>query len=364
MDGFKVMDPLWFSSFKLLEWAKVLAIFIICFLAAGPLLTLIMKPIEKLYQNFFHFYKEHRVKRPLAFLLAVLLFVIARDFFELAPALEKSLDHVEKYAAFLGLFLFMLKLADMLNSWIVQEVTLRNDRVMLSTLPLLTKVLKIFILALALVLTLQNMGINVTALITGLGIGGVAIAMAGQKTLEHLFGGVTLIMDKPLAVGDSCKVGDIQGIVEGIGIRSTRIRSSDRTIYTIPNGQLSQLVIENFGKRDRMRFAFRLGVRYETTPHQLRFLLVELRRLLQEHSYVYEEEQKVRLLELAASSIDIEVQAYIKTTDPAEFAAVREDLYLRIMDVVEGSGTDFAFPSRTVYMERAQKLNPYLRKAP
>jgi MscS family membrane protein len=212
------------------------------------------------------------------------------------------------------------------------------------------KVVKGVIFLIAFVAMLDNFGFNVTALVAGLGVGGIAVALAAQKSIENLFGGIMLYADRPVRVGDFCGFGGRTGVVEEIGMRSTRIRTLDRTLVTVPNAEFSSLQIENFAKRDFIRLATTLGLRYETTPEQLRHLLVELRRLLYAHPMVSNDPARVRFTGFGAYSLDVEITAYVTTSDWAEFLGVREDLYLRMMDLVEASGTGFAFPSQTLYV--------------
>ncbi len=134
----------------------------------------------------------------------------------------------------------------------------------------------------------------IVLLFAGLGVGGIAIALAAQKTIENLFGGITLYGDSPVRVGDFCRFGDKVGTVEEIGIRSTRVRTLDRTVVTIPNADFSNLQLENFAKRDRMRLFAMIGVRYETTPDQLRYILVEVRKLLYAHERVTADPARIR----------------------------------------------------------------------
>ena len=192
----------------------------------------------------------------------------------------------------------------------------------------------------------ERLGVPAYGIIAGLGVGGLAIALAAQPTVENLFGGLSLFADKPIRVGDLCKYGDNIGTVEAIGIRSTRIRGSDRTLTTIPNGTLSKMPIVNFAQRDRMLMKMVIGVRYETSPEQLRFLLAKMREMLLGHPRVAPDPARVRFIGFGASSLDLEVFAYAVTRDSAEFLGIQEDVLLRVMDIVEQSGTAFAFPSQ------------------
>ena len=193
-------------------------------------------------------------------------------------------------------------------------------------------------------------GINLTAVVAGLGVGGIAVAFAAQKTLENLFGGVVLVWDKPIRLGDVCKAGDLTGTVEHIGIRSTQIRTPSRTVVSIPNGLLSSISVENLTLRDRILFKHTLNLRYETTADQLRYVLAQIRELLYQHPRVDSATARIRVVGFGQSSIDLEIFAYVLENEYEAFLPVQEDLLLRIMDLVESSGSGFAFPSHTVYM--------------
>lgn len=198
----------------------------------------------------------------------------------------------------------------------------------------------------------ERLGAPVYGIVAGLGVGGLAIALAAQPTIENLIGGLNLFADKPIRVGDVCRYGTDIGTVEAIGIRSTRIRGADRTLTTIPNAALAKMPIVNLTRRDRILIQTVIGLRYETTPEQLRYVLVRLRELLLGHPRVDPDTARARFVGLGNSSLDIEVFAYVTTRDWAEFLGIREDILLRIVDVVEEGGTAIAFPSQTLYLGR------------
>jgi len=200
-------------------------------------------------------------------------------------------------------------------------------------------------------------GINLTAVVAGLGIGGIAVAFAAQKTIENFFGGLFLVWDKPIRLGDYCKAGEHAGTVEHIGLRSTLIRTLNRTVVSIPNGQLSSISVENFAMRDRFLFRHTLNLRYETTADQLRYVVAQTRELLYEHPRVDSTTARVRFIGFGQSSLDVEIFAYVLETVQESFLAVQEDLLLRIMDLVESSGSGFAFPSQTLYMSKDEGLD-------
>ena len=218
----------------------------------------------------------------------------------------------------------------------------------------LGKALTVVIAALTL---LYNADVDLTTALAGLGIGGIAIALAAQKTIENLLGGIMIISDQPVRVGEFCKAGDVLGTVESIGLRSTRIRTLDRTVVSVPNGNLAAQNIENYGIRDKFWFRPTLALRYETQADQLRYVLAEIRRMLYEHPRVENDSARVRFARFGDFSLDLDVFAYVRSSDMAGFLEVQEDLLLRIMDIVERSGTGFAFPSSTTYLARDSGLD-------
>ena len=198
----------------------------------------------------------------------------------------------------------------------------------------------------------DRLGVPVYGIIAGLGVGGLAIALAAQPTIENLIGSLNLFADKPIRVGNFCQYGQNSGTVETIGIRSTRIRGTDRTLTTIPNAVLSKMPIVNFTQRDQLLLQATIGVRVETTGEQLRYLLARLREMLIAHPRIRAESARARLTGLGASSLVIEVFAYAATADWQEFLAIQEDVFLRIKDIVQQSGTALALPSQTIYLGR------------
>lgn len=223
----------------------------------------------------------------------------------------------------------------------------------------------------------SELGAPLYGIVAGLGVGGIAIALAAQNTIEHFIGSLNLFADRPIRVGDFCRYGEDPnpdwqriGIVESIGLRSTRIRGVDNSVTSIPNGDFSKMHLVNYSSRSRILLKTVLGLRYETTDDQLRFVLVTLRDMLLAHPRVIDEEPKVRFAGFGdlrsvpchRSALNVEIRANINTTDLNEFLAIREDIYLRIMNIVKDAGTGFAFPSRTVYHTRDDGIDAERRK--
>lgn len=214
------------------------------------------------------------------------------------------------------------------------------------------RILKAVIFVLGALAVLGNLGFNMSTALAGLGIGGLAIGFGAQKTIENLFGGVSVLADEVFRVGDVCRFGDRTGVVEDIGLRSTRIRTDERTLLAIPNGTVATINLENLSRRDKILFKTSLNLRSETKADHLRFILSEVRRLLYSHPKVESNTVRVRLIDVAGAAPTVEILAYVLTQDFNEFAAVREDVLLRIMDIVDSSGSGLALPAQTLYIGR------------
>ena len=211
---------------------------------------------------------------------------------------------------------------------------------------------------------LADVGVPVAPMAAGLGVGGLAVALAAQPTLENFIASLTLYVDKPLKVGDFCRYGDDLssgflriGTVEEIGLRSTRLRGIDRTVTTIPNADFSKLQLINLTLRDRMLLRTTISLRYETTPEQMRFLLAKLREMLLAHPKITQDPARVRFAGFGDYSLNVDILAYADTPDWNQFLAIQEDVFLRIFNIVEEAGTGFAFPSQTTYLTQDHGLD-------
>ncbi|HEX7485058.1 MAG TPA: mechanosensitive ion channel domain-containing protein [Vicinamibacterales bacterium] len=226
---------------------------------------------------------------------------------------------------------------------------------------LMGRLLQTTAVVLGILALLQAIGINLTPVLAGLGVGGIAVALASQKTLENLFGGMIVIGDSPIRIGHFCRVGTMTGTVEDIGLRSTRIRTLARTVISIPNADLASQSIENFAARDKLLFNHTFTLRYETTAEQLRLVLANVGTLLCQHEKIESSSVRVRLLRFAPSGFEVELFAYVNVTDFEGFLEAQEDLLLRLMDTIEASGSALAFPSQTMYFTRDAGMG---RRAP
>jgi MscS family membrane protein len=222
-----------------------------------------------------------------------------------------------------------------------------------------------FLLAAWIVISgIRSLGADLIPLLAGLGIGGLAVALAAQSTIANFIGGLILLANKPVQVGDFCRYGEDPssdwlriGTVEEINWMSTRIRGIDRTVTTIPNAEFSNMHIVNLTKRDQRLVHTRLQLRYETTSEQMRYILVRLRELLLGHPKVTPDPARVRFVGYDAYSKDVEIFCYLRCREQNEFLAIQEDLLLRIEDIIKEAGSGFAFPSQTAYLTRDTGLD-------
>jgi MscS family membrane protein len=207
--------------------------------------------------------------------------------------------------------------------------------------------------AMTVIAVVSALGYPVASLIAGLGIGGLALALAAQKTVENLFGAFAIGFDQPIREGDFVLIDGIKGTVESIGLRSTRVRTPDRTVVCFPNGRLADMRTENYAARDRFRLFVVLGLTYETSAAQMRQILAAVEAELRAHPDFHPDGSSVRFTALSESSLDVEVVAYFATTDFGAFTVVRQEMLLRLLEVVERAGAGLAFPTRTIVMPEA-----------
>lgn len=255
--------------------------------------------------------------------------------------------------AIVALWLFMA----MLSEWIIRSPKIKDDSLDADLLRLTSRVMSFLGGLIIFANAGQILGLPVFSILAGLGIGGLAVALAVRPSLENLISGIMLYLDRPVRVGDYCRFGDRTGTIEHIGMRTTRVRTLDRTVIAVPNSVFADQEIENWANCDKMQIRTVVGLRYETTPDQMRHVLAKLREMLLAHPGIDSNTVRVRFIGYGASSLDVEIRVYALTREWNEFYAIREDVLLRASEIVSASGSGFAFPSQTVYMRRDDGLD-------
>jgi MscS family membrane protein len=266
-----------------------------------------------------------------------------------APALEFIVKAL-RTALLLSFFWLLSRLVGVAREGLEGSSWAQTSPASRSLLPLGGRIAQVAVVAIAVIAVVAQLGYSVASLVAGLGIGGLALALAAQKTVENLFGAFSISVDQSFRVGDAIKLDGVEGNVEAIGLRSTRIRTADRSIVTLPNGKVAEMRIESFTERDRIRFACDPGLVYGTTAAQVKRIIAEIEAALRAHPKIWQEAIFVKLKRFGPSSLDLEVNAWFQTTDWGEFLDIRQEMLLRIMEIVEGAGSAFAFPTQTVHL--------------
>jgi MscS family membrane protein len=332
-------------SLPLYQWFAILLAIPLVFALAALLTRVLTVWLGPLLRRLSPEQDDHTAasRGPVRVLVLALVFYAA-SFFGLTLATRHFWQRVAETLTVIAVCWLSIRLSAVLTA-----VTLRRlerahrpgDVALVRLLNRLWKAASVIVAGLAL---LYLSDVDLTAALTGLGVGGIALGFGAQKTIENLFGGIMVISDKPINVGDECKAGEYFGTVEDIGIRSTRIRTLDRTVVAVPNGLLASMILENFAERDRIRFLHTVGLAPRTTADQLRDVLSGIRQLLDAHPTVDGVSARTRFVKFSGTSLDIEILAYVLVREQPAFLAIQEELLLGIMDIIETSGTSLAVP--------------------
>jgi MscS family membrane protein len=239
-----------------------------------------------------------------------------------------------------------------------QRLVMERDHTGTESLLLLgERLLRTLVVLVAVFAILAIVGVDTKTALAGLGIGGIALALGAQRTVENLLGGILLLTDKALAIGDFCSISNRLGVVEDITLRSVRLRTLDRTLLSIPAGALAQSGIENFATRDKILAQNTLRLRYGTSVEQVRRILAGIRKILDDHSSVEPATARIRLINFGEEAIELEVFAYVLTADYAKFLELREAMLLQMASVVEAEGSSFA-PIRFIQVQGSEWDTP------
>lgn len=268
-----------------------------------------------------------------------------------APA-QAFIVEFQQALATLALFWVILRAIGVLQEDLPRTEWAAQHSAMRSLIPLTARIARILVLFVAVLTIISQFGYPVATILAGLGIGGIAVALGAQKSLEHFFGSLSIGVDQPFAVGDFISVNGIEGEIEAIGLRSTRLRTVNRTVVSLPNGLLAEATTENFGKRDRFRLAGVLGVEYGTSAATMRLLRDGIERILRAHPAIWPERVQVAFSNFGAYSLDIEFFCWLQVGGIDEFRAARHEIFLQIMEFVESNGASFAFPTQTLHVKR------------
>ncbi len=289
-----------------------------------------------------------RLGRPFTLACALIAVALMLPSLGLYPPAEHRFIRIIQSGFFIAIVWGIWRIIDVLRQIFDNSEWAQTNPSSRALLPLGARTVKVVIFAIAVVTVFSLLGYPVTTLVAGLGLGGLALALAAQKTVENLFGAFSLGVDQPFREGDFVKVENFLATVETIGLRSTRFRTLDRTLISIPNGRVAEMQLETYSARDRLRLRAVIGLMYGTTVAQTREIITEFERILRAQPLVWPDAVVVRLAELGTTSINIDIMVWFETTVYDEFRAIRQDVLLQFMEVVEKAGARFAVPTRAV----------------
>ncbi|RME74853.1 MAG: mechanosensitive ion channel family protein [Planctomycetota bacterium] len=296
------------------------------------------------------------IRRPLSFAIVVLGLALAGAVLPLSAEVEAVFDRLITVLA-IGLVGWVaINLCDVV-AYLVEQLTDRTASSLDDQLvPIVRRSLKLFVGLMAFILIVQNLGYPIGALLAGFSIGGAAIALASQDTLANVFGSVVIFVDRPFQIGDWIEVEGLEGVVEEVGLRSTRIRTFAKTLITVPNSKIAHKAINNYSRMPKRRVKQVIGIGYDTEPARVRAVVHAFRTILREDERVDQQFWMVHFSDFGASSLDIFVYYFTKTTAWAEYMQVKEEISLRFMETLERMGVEIAFPTRTVYLRQDAPL--------
>ncbi len=323
---------------------------------------LIARPLKRLLERAGQPGMDETIQRivvtPIGYLLLALALDIGTRILELDPGLVDFVNHVTRTLVIVAIALIIYRLLDVIVLTRREMIILTGLAIDEALLPFIRTAIRLLLWALTIVIAVQEWGYDVNGLIAGLGIGGLAISLAAQDTLSNLFGFAAIVSDRPFVVGEYIKTKDVEGSIERVGLRSTRVRQNDQAIVAVPNSMLASSAILNWSRLSKRKMELTLGISYKTTPAQMETLLAQLRALLTQHKAVDSKSVTVFFVGFGESSLNVLVRCYLNMADWGAFTAEQERIFLEIMRLVENMGLQIAFPSQSIYLENMGSSEP------
>lgn len=299
---------------------------------------------------------DELLTKPIGFFIVLCFIYFGASYVSYPSFIDENFQSIfsKIFSLFLiyAIYKIFVKVIDYIGLILKQRAAETENKMDDQLIPFAIEIGRILVVIFALFFILGNVfDINITALATGLGIGGIAIAMASKESLENLLGSFTIFFDRPFTVGDVVKVGTVTGLVEKVGFRSTRIKTFDKSVVTVPNKKMIDAELDNLGLRPVRRVKFHIGLTYDTSTEQIKNIVSDIQEMINSHEKT-NEEGKVRFQEFGASSLDIMILYYVNSPKWEDLIDVKEDVNYKIMDIVKKHNSDFAFPSTSVYLHQ------------
>ncbi len=294
------------------------------------------------------------IQKPLKFSFLLIALYI---FFSILLIKNQTLSLILGSLAIINFFWYVLAIIDALSGVVYKATSKINKELSKEFAQFILRIIKIVVWVIGASSVLSLWGINVTAILASLGIGGLAFALAAKDTAANLFGSIAILLDKSIKTGDWVKVNGVEGIVEDIGMRTTKIRSFQKSLITLPNSIIANNPIENFSRRDVRRIKLYLGLIYDTTPKQLENIVKDIKAMLKSHPGIAKEQTLlVNFDNFGDSAKELFIYTFTNTAIWDEYLKIKEDVFYKIEEIVKKHGSDFAFPSHSLYIEKIQNL--------
>jgi MscS family membrane protein len=300
---------------------------------------------------------------PLTFVIALLIHYALVSYIGTSVLYRIYYRRVIWICLAIAFYWLLTRITQAISARIAASLSSRGMFAERSIVSLVRRFVEVSIFILVTLIVLHALGFDVSAALAGVGIGTLALGLGAQKTFENMFGGVSILFDKVVVIGDACKVNNQTGVVEDIGLRSTRLRTPERTLLSIPNGTMATAVIENLRFRDKFLCQQVIRLRYDLSPDHVRFVLEEIRQLLLDNPKVEDSSSRVRFIRFSDYSLDVEVFCYILEGDYAAFLSTQEALLLSIMDALDKAGVVVALPTQTTFVTQDSWIDPEKAKA-
>lgn len=360
METFRDLLDQTFMNISLARFAAAFGLLLLTLLAKKLVGQLFIRVLQPFAAKSRHSYDDRileSLRKPVEFLLIILGLFFCQQILQLP---NQPLDLDRFASAVLTLLITfdvgwaLFNLVGVLDLWFAAWASRTESTLDDHLLPFVRKSLRAFIILMAILAAIQNLGYSISGLLASLGIGGLAFALAARDTLSNVFGSLMILLDRPFRIGDWIKAGDMEGVVEEIGFRSTKIRTFAKTLISVPNNVIANLPLDNFSRMPKRRIKLTIGVTYATSPAQLESAVEGIRQLLRRHPAIDQDFWLVNFTDFGASSLDIMVYCFTTTTVWGDYLDARQDVCLQIMQLLEAMGLEIAFPSRTIYLQHQQ----------
>jgi len=357
MNDLKAMLPDWATQQAFLlenwQWLALLLLILACVILDKIVSYLVSRAIRKIYDRRGTELQRKelaRLGRPFGLLAGAGLWLLAMPGIGVNPALFKIL-HVAGVvvASFAGIWA-SFRLIDMVAEYfrgLADKTETQLDDLLV---PMLRKTLKVFVVGFGMVFIADNLNIDMASLLAGMGLGGLAFALAAKDMVANIFGSITVLADRPFKIGDWITVGDVDGTVEDIGLRTTKVRTFYNSLVTMPNANLTNSVIDNYGARRYRRIKTMIGVTYDTPPEKIEAFCEGIRELIRKHPYTRKDYFHVYFNAFAASSLEILLYCFVETPDWSTELREKHRLFVDIVRLAQRLGVEFAFPTQTIWM--------------